>query len=191
MNNLSDFSQYIKDLPDYQTANQPWHRTKLMPCPLLNQCQICKEYKSVFDFYIIKKLTSKVGRKASLGGRIHSCCKSCQSLQYKQTSNEQKLFNSAKKRAKQKNLKFEIKIEDIKIPEFCPMLGIPLFPASGKNAHDNSPTLDRLDSNLGYTPENILVISHRANTIKGNATPEELKIIALYAEGLTNPDHLC
>jgi hypothetical protein len=62
------------------------------------------------------------------------------------------------------------------------MLGIPLYPTTGKCAHANSPSIDRLDSRKGYTPENIVVISHRANTIKGNATPEELRMIAKYAE---------
>jgi hypothetical protein len=102
------------------------------------------------------------------------------------------LFYAAKRRATQKNLEFTLKVEDIVVPDSCPMLGIPLFPATGKHARDNSPTLDRIDSRLGYTPSNILVISHRANTIKGNATIEELEMIADYIENaLDRPRKVC
>jgi hypothetical protein len=184
---MKSFPDYVAGLPDQHTPNKAWHRTKIMPCPLLNQCQVCKEFKNVFDFYRINKTKSKTGRKASLGGRIHSCCKTCQSSRYKNTPTEVKLYHAAKKRARQKGLDFSIEVSDIKIPDKCPMLGIPLVPATGKHALGNSPTLDRLDNHLGYVPGNVLVISHRANTIKGNATLDELNKIALYVEGMLAP----
>ncbi len=68
------------------------------------------------------------------------------------------------------------------------MLGIPLFRSTGsKGQGPNSPTLDRLDPALGYTPENVVVISARANQIKTDATVEELYRVATYfmEKGLT------
>ena len=179
--NDQNFDQYVSSLPARLAAGSIWHHTTCMPCPLLNKCHQCKQYKSTLDFYPIKS-TSKAGRWGPLGSRVHNCCKECQSVAYKSSSIEQKLFHAAKRRAKQKNLEFAISIEDIKVPSHCPMLGIPLYPTTGKCAHANSPSIDRLDSRKGYTPENIIVISHRANTIKGNATLEELRLIARYTE---------
>ena len=43
---------------------------------------------------------------------------------------------------------------------------------------DNSPSLDRIDSSKGYTPDNVWVISRRANIIKHDATLEELLLIS-------------
>lgn len=40
-----------------------------------------------------------------------------------------------------------------------------------------SASLDRLDSSRGYTPDNVWVISWRANQIKSNATLSELRTL--------------
>ena len=39
-------------------------------------------------------------------------------------------------------------------------------------------TVDRIDSSLGYVKGNVWVVSYRANAIKRDATPEELRRIA-------------
>lgn len=84
---------------------------------------------------------------------------------------ERKLFNAAKGRAKKSGLEFSITLDDIKIPEYCPLLGIKLDAWGDK---EGSPSLDRIDNELGYTPENIWVISFKANRMKNTATLEEL-----------------
>lgn len=80
----------------------------------------------------------------------------------------------ARRRAKLEGLPFSIVPEDIKVTEFCPVLGIPLEFSYGKYATDNSPTVDKFIPALGYIPENITVISKRANRIKGDASLQEL-----------------
>jgi len=86
------------------------------------------------------------------------------------------MLHNAKSRAKAKGLEFSLTIEDIKIPDACPVLGIPLQRGIGQSS-DNSPTLDRIDSSQGYTKDNVIVISKRANTIKNSGTPQEHKQI--------------
>jgi len=90
------------------------------------------------------------------------------------------MLSRSKSRALAKGLEHTITLEDIKIPDTCPLLGIPIKDNTGNgrgNCRD-SPSLDRLDSSKGYTPDNVWVISNRANEIKSNANLEELEAIA-------------
>lgn len=82
----------------------------------------------------------------------------------------------ARKRAKEKNLKFEIDYQDIIVPEKCPLLGIPLFVNNGKSG-PNSPTIDRIVCEKGYVKGNVMVISYQANTAKNNLTLEQLDLL--------------
>jgi hypothetical protein len=84
---------------------------------------------------------------------------------------EQRMLNAARHRAKVKGVPCTIVREDILIPDVCPLLGIKLQHNSKGYA---SPSLDRIDPSKGYVPGNVWVISDRANTIKSNATPDEL-----------------
>lgn len=89
------------------------------------------------------------------------------------------LLRNARSRARAKGRDFSITLDDIKIPETCPLLGIPLRKRAG-NSHalPDSPSLDRFDNNLGYTRENVWVVSYRANSLKNAASLEEMKMIA-------------
>lgn len=87
------------------------------------------------------------------------------------------LLRAAKHRAKEKNKEFTIDLFDIVIPERCPVLGIELMPATGKGPRGNSPSLDRIDSRLGYIKGNVRVISHRANALRNNGTAEEMELV--------------
>ncbi|WP_458098586.1 hypothetical protein [Roseomonas sp. WA12] len=62
------------------------------------------------------------------------------------------------------------------LPVVCPVLGIPLqiHAGVGQGCRPDSPTVDRIDNRRGYTPDNVVVVSARANCIKGNRTREEI-----------------
>jgi hypothetical protein len=94
------------------------------------------------------------------------------------------MYHNAKSRARLKRLPFKITPEDIVIPEFCPLLGIPLLRVKEKNAASN-PSLDRIIPNLGYVPSNIQVISYRANTLKRDCDLRELQTLVKNWEKLT------
>lgn len=95
-----------------------------------------------------------------------------------------RMLYSACERAKRKGLEFNLMLEDIIVPEKCPVLGIPLFINENKISQpDNSPSLDRIDNSKGYVKGNILVVSYRANRIKGDATIEEHQRIIDFYKG--------
>jgi hypothetical protein len=84
------------------------------------------------------------------------------------------LYRGAKKRAKEKNIQFNLS-EFPNIPALCPIFLCP-FNLSARNKPDLfSPTLDRIDSSHGYIDNNVRVISHRANIIKNDASKQEIK----------------
>jgi hypothetical protein len=156
----------------------------------MRECTKCHETLPLSEFYIDRKNKDELRRQ----------CKECAcsynrkrrkdnpekirreqrgySRKWREAKPEHNMWRSAKFRAKQKKLEFTIVPEDIIIPSFCPLLNIPLYITpyahtnKGRNTA-NSPSLDRLDSTLGYIKENIWVISTRANTLKNNASLEE------------------
>lgn len=87
------------------------------------------------------------------------------------------LWKGAQTRARKKGVPFEIGMEDIEVPEYCPALGIKLEQTDGLPG-DCSPSLDRIIPELGYVPGNIMVISRRANVIKQNADWVEIRMVS-------------
>lgn len=81
----------------------------------------------------------------------------------------------ARERSKRDGREFDLTKEDIIVPEVCPLLGIKINP-KGKD-RTTSPSLDRKDPTKGYTPDNVWVISSRANTLKNNGTLDEFKLL--------------
>jgi len=94
-----------------------------------------------------------------------------------------KMYHNAQHRAKKKGIPFTISMEDIVIPETCPLLGIPLVSTNDKRDPRN-PSLDQIDPGKGYTLDNIQVISSRANWLKADATLTELKTLVENLEAL-------
>ena len=94
---------------------------------------------------------------------------------------EQTIWKGAKQRAKRQGVPFDINICDIKIPEYCPVLGIKIQQGIGQNV-DASPSLDKIIPSKGYVKGNIQVISWRANSIKRDASLEEIKSVVKYIE---------
>ena len=86
------------------------------------------------------------------------------------------MWRLARRRARERELAFDIEPADIVIPATCPLLGIELL-RSKEYAKDNSPSLDRRDPRYGYVKGNVWVISYRANRMKSDASIEELELL--------------
>lgn len=114
----------------------------------------------------------KIFKKTS---KTVTLCNSCNSERVKSNKIEWKMHQRAKQRAKISNREFTLSVEDIVIPDICPILGIPLEVKKGRSGGKiNSPALDRIDNSKGYTKENIQVISHLANMMKSQANKDQL-----------------
>ncbi len=97
---------------------------------------------------------------------------------------ESHLLADVKRRAKKSNEPFNLDIDDIDVPEFCPALGLRLDWEAGLRA-DNLPSLDKVIPKLGYIKGNVRMISFRANRLKNNATLSDIQGILSYMK-----DHL-
>lgn len=90
------------------------------------------------------------------------------------------MLKRAERRAKEKGLEFDLTVDDVVIPELCPILGVPLVIGEGKGPKPFSPSLDKINPDMGYTKGNVVVISMRANQIKSNASLEEIEKVCQY-----------
>ena len=84
------------------------------------------------------------------------------------------LVRNSRRRAKRDKIEHTIRWMDLEIPDVCPVTLKPFWPVLGQMA-DTSVTIDRKDSDKGYVPGNVWVISLAANKAKGNLSLEALK----------------
>lgn len=151
-------------------------------------CCDCSRIKKRLPVYVVKanarKRTEKYRAWARDYGRIQRK-KEAHKLReraWRRAKPAAILVREAKKRARGRNLPFNLTTADLVVPATCPALGIPLRVSDGKLS-DNSPTIDRLVPERGYVFGNIAVISYRANAMKRNGTLDELKQIVAWLEG--------
>lgn len=134
---------------------------------------MCKEDLPISSF-------NRVSRNPD---KLHNYCRDCHNSYRRRRYAEDPLptlLQGAKSRAKQKGVPFDLTRDDIFIPTHCPVLGIPMASGRGNGPIANSPTIDRIVPELGYVRGNVAVISHRANTIKQNASVTELLAVAAW-----------
>ena len=91
------------------------------------------------------------------------------------------MLQGARDRARAKNVPFNLEISDIQIPKLCPVFGIKMTPRT-----KYAPSLDRFDPKKGYVKGNVSVMSRRANTLKRDATSEELQKVIDFINNATD-----
>jgi hypothetical protein len=94
------------------------------------------------------------------------------------------IYNACRIRAKKNNLSFNLSPAYLTslYPKNnkCPILGIELKWGDRTGGRTTSPSLDRINPNKGYEKGNVMWMSSKANTMKSNATPVELKKFATW-----------
>ncbi len=154
---------------------------------LMPQCKRCSALRQKKWVKDVHAGTASLGLTDYLSVRREATIRSHNGM-----SPEKRLWKMAKARAKQANIEFGIGEADIEIPSHCPILGLELDRESaGKIYRDNThshnlPSIDRIDSSLGYVTGNITVISWRANKLKNNATYSEMVALGDYARQKLN-----
>lgn len=137
----------------------------------MKRCRICLEEKTLAEF------TANNQTKDGL----HTMCRECLSL-HKKEDYKNKWFryqNRLKKhQCKKAGIIYDLDEEYLKsiFTENCPVYQTP-FVLFDKR-HPNSPALDRINPKKGYVKGNVAYISSRANRIKYDADPKELRLIA-------------
>jgi hypothetical protein len=96
------------------------------------------------------------------------------------------LLHHARQRARDKGVLFDLSRDDLVMPERCPVLGIEFEWGSRQMGWRNmrAPSLDRIKPQLGYVRGNVLIISNRANHLKGNGTIRELAAVLEYMKAV-------
>lgn len=144
-------------------------------------CGRCGLLKPFSEYY--KKVDKKKGWEG-----YHYTCRSCAysyQLERDPYHNLRAALGTRKRDAVKNGIPFDITLEDLlPVPTHCPALGIPL--SVGKaGGSDYSVSIDRLIPAVGYVKGNVVLMSLRANRIKNDATPAELRQIASFIEELT------
>ena len=100
-------------------------------------------------------------------------------------------LSDAKKRAIRQGVPFSLSPRHVKeawpMDNLCPVFRTPLIKGKGRLC-PSSPTIERIVPQIGYVPENIAIISFRANRIKSKATDQGmlLKIASWLRQGTIN-----
>ncbi len=98
---------------------------------------------------------------------------------FRENSTELYLLGLARRRARRKGIEFSLTVFDVVIPKVCPVFGIPLAISYGIRSL-TSPSIDRIDNTKGYMPNNVIIISVRANELKRDASIKELQQLATF-----------
>lgn len=133
-------------------------------------CKCCGEEKEAREFSEHKQ--TKTGYDLSR-------CKECKlemtrSAKYWDNKPiEKRIYDRTKGRATRKGIPFDLELSDIILPSVCPVFGVPFIYGD----HMWTYSIDKLKPELGYIKGNIVIISNRANMLKGSATANEIGLL--------------
>ena len=174
-------------------------------CTKVSELGIKKEYKKYDPEYKLCKTCNKTLHKSYFNrsnqtkDNLSYACKECLETgkrQYleniKSTESRRKkrtlakILSAAKIRAKKRGFDFDLDQQWIidNLPTKCPVLNTEITFLNNIGTHGNSPSIDRIDNNKGYTKNNVHIISWRANHLKSDGNPDELYKLSTYQNNL-------
>lgn len=145
-------------------------------------CSECKMYKSVDEFFHV---THNKYRK-EMSYMCKECKKKVRKEKVEELSDAESLLNTmkirlhdAKNRAKKKNLYFDLTLDDLmnlwtQQKGKCALTGFAMTYKYICNKYKYSVSLDRINPEKGYTLDNLQLVCHAANMMKGTFSEDEL-----------------
>lgn len=173
------------DLPLFsESKSQPQPSSDLLP-ERQRTCRLCGTEKPYSEFYVNSKGNRRWGcmdcdraseRKRK---RADPARTAARQKAWRQEFRGYALVNVAKHRAKSRGMDFDLNPEDIQRrieAGCCELTGIP-FDLSTSRAW-NAPSLDRINSDCGYTTENVRVVLYALNIMANTWGPNRIVEIA-------------
>jgi len=164
--------------------------------------KLCKACEKILHFKSFRKIkANKTGPNKgrfqgwtdSEGGKRFTTCAQCEKDRFNKRYRVNpipQLISGFRNRAKKQNVPFNLTVDDMKdliknAADICPALGVKMKIAKlFANDSNYSPSFDRIDPKKGYTKNNIVIVSNRANRIKSDATVDEIRKVADFYERL-------
>ena len=158
--------------------------------------KLCKACEKILHFKSFRKIkANKTGPNKgrfqgwtdSEGGKRFTTCAQCEKDRFNKRYRVNpipQLISGFRNRAKKQNVPFNLTVDDMKdliknAADICPALGVKMEIAKlYANDSNYSPSFDRIDPKKGYTKNNIVIVSNRANRIKSDATVNEIRKVA-------------
>lgn len=137
----------------------------------------CIECNKLYKIENKEKIAAQKNHHHKLNKNEHN--QSCRNYRSTSIGRAKDLFRSAKKRAIDKKIEFNICFEQVLVLVLigkCSKSGICFDlskPVEKIKRKPFAPSLDRIDSFKGYTPENIQIVCNLYNAGKGQHTDEE------------------
>lgn len=89
------------------------------------------------------------------------------------------MIRNIKSSAKRRGIVFDLHYTDLTLPKYCPLLGLELkYRGEVEFNSIDRATVDRIDNTKGYVEGNVWIISRLANSMKNEATLEQLETFA-------------
>jgi hypothetical protein len=102
-------------------------------------------------------------------------------LEYAIRTKLARTLSNTKSVCERDGIPFDITVDDLSpFPLSCPVLQIPINWMSTGGSKNDSPSIDRVIPEKGYTKGNVRLISQKANRLKQNASLTELQAIVRY-----------
>lgn len=137
------------------------------PCRRLKRAEATKRYR------LKTREAALAGYYSAPPEKVEARNRACR--EYRQRHPLRWLIVGARCRAKAKGLEFNLTEEGlVGIGYYCPCCG-KRFGSTGDR--QSSPSLDRINPRGGYTLDNVTIICFRCNSLKRDATYEEIKQI--------------
>lgn len=133
-------------------------------------CKMCGERKDYNSFS---------PQKACKYGIDTGRCKQCKSeyerkRRIENYQHEKYIYYRLKSRCRINKIPFNLDLEDIVIPDVCPVFGTKFIVGD----YNLTASVDRITPSLGYVKGNIRIISNKANRIRNNVTSDDLITVA-------------